>query len=95
MEGELTISGFPKAFIISPFNASQPPSAAELSATFPEWQAEEIDALMGDHEDEIRVLNDYLQNAGLERKIKEVAELVRRDANGEEEEEVEMNDVEI
>ena len=38
---------------------------------------------MLDHEDEIRVLSGYIENNGLERMIKEVAELVRQDVNEE------------
>jgi hypothetical protein len=51
-----------------------------LVARFPEWSADDIQALMVDHEDEIRVLEEYLGGAiDLETRVREIAELVRRD----------------
>lgn len=73
------ISGFPQSFIISPYDASTPPYASELSARFPDYPAADIEALMADHEAEIALLREYIDEAGLERLIKECAELVRRD----------------
>lgn len=37
---------------------------------------------MADHQDEIRLLERYMDEAGLEARMKEVAELVKRDAEG-------------
>ncbi|ORY21434.1 Non-repetitive/WGA-negative nucleoporin C-terminal-domain-containing protein, partial [Naematelia encephala] len=70
---------FPRNFVLSPFVASQPPLQAELTARFPDWPPSDIDALMVDYEDEIEVLKSYLDGAGLERWIGEVAELVGQD----------------
>lgn len=75
----LTMTAFPQAFIVSPYDASTPPYNAELSARFPEWTEEEVDQLMVDHETEIATLKGYIDEAGLERLVKECAELVKRD----------------
>lgn len=74
------LADFPRNFILSPFTASQPPLPAELAARFPEWSAGEIEQLMKDHENEIALLERYIGEAGMEERVKEVAELVRRDA---------------
>jgi hypothetical protein len=84
------LADFPRNFILSPFTASQPPLSAELAARFPEWSAGEIELLMKDHEDEIAVLERYIGEAGLEERVKEVAELVRRDVEVGWEEDVQM-----
>lgn len=77
----LTIKGFSAEYELDPEEAGQPPLAIELSARFPDWTAEEIDHLMQDHRDEIAQL-DRWREAGLERMIREVKELVRRDTQG-------------
>lgn len=80
------IHNFPKAFILAPFTCSQPPLLDELMARFPEKTPDEVVALMADHEDEIRVLTAYIDHAGLESRVKEVAALVQADAVREDEE---------
>ena len=70
---------FPRAFILSPVTSIQPPLSSELSARFPDWPVQDLQALMQDHEDEIRVLNGYITEAGLEERVLEVIELVRSD----------------
>jgi nuclear pore complex protein Nup133 len=71
--------------------ASQPPLTAELTARFPDWSAQDIEALMADHGAEIEVLNRYILEADLERRVKEVAELVSNDiANEAEDEDMDM-----
>jgi nuclear pore complex protein Nup133 len=45
---------------------------------------------MKDHEDEIALLERYIGEAGLEERVKEVAELVRRDVENGWEEDVQM-----
>ncbi len=46
---------------------------------------------MADHEDEIKVLNRYIQEADLERRVKEVAELISSDvARGDDDGDVAM-----
>lgn len=74
------IQNFPKAFVLAPFTCSQPPLLDELTARFPEKTPDAIAALMADHEDEIRLLTGYIDNAGLESRVKEVAALVQADA---------------
>ena len=71
--------GFPQSFIISPYDASTPPYALEVSARFPDYPATNVEALMADHEAEIAVLREFIEEAGLERLVKECAELIRRD----------------
>lgn len=68
----------PPSFLISPYDALTPPYASELSARFSDWQPEDLDALMADHEAEIEILRGYV-DCGLERLMKECAELVKRD----------------
>ena len=65
---------------LDPEEASQPPLALELSARFPDWPAEQIEELMRDHEDEISLLSKWVE-AGLPSMMREVKELVRRDAD--------------
>jgi nuclear pore complex protein Nup133 len=78
-------SDFPPSYILTPYNSTLPPTISELSARFPDWPAEDIEALMKDHEDEIQVLEAYLDgNVDLEKRVREVAELVRRDYEMEE-----------
>lgn len=77
------IAGFPQSFIISPYDASTPPYESELSARFPDWPAEKIQALMADHESEIAQLTTYIDQAGLENMVRECAELIRRDEGAE------------
>jgi hypothetical protein len=72
------LAGFSADYELDPEEAGQPPLAIELSARFPDWRAEDIDALMRDHEDEIAQLARW-RGADLERMIREVKELVRRD----------------
>ncbi|WWC58351.1 uncharacterized protein I303_100891 [Kwoniella dejecticola CBS 10117] len=81
------IKDFPRNFILSPFTSSQPPLPAELAARFPTFSAEDISALMADHETEIEILNRYLTENGLEERIREVAELVKCDIEDEKREE--------
>jgi hypothetical protein len=50
----------------------------ELSARFHDWQAEELEGLMGDHESEIAQL-DLWRDSAIDEMIKEVKELLRRD----------------
>ena len=73
---------FPPNFILSPFTAAQPPLPAELAARFPDWSATDVDALMADHRNEIALLKRYIREADLEKRVKEVAELVRGDGEG-------------
>ncbi|RXK40460.1 hypothetical protein M231_02293 [Tremella mesenterica] len=73
------IKDFPSNYIISPLTATQPPLLAEVAARFPERPAGEIEMLMRDHEDEIRTLQRYMNEAVLEERVKEVVELVRED----------------
>nr|XP_019048984.1 hypothetical protein I302_02764 [Kwoniella bestiolae CBS 10118]OCF27914.1 hypothetical protein I302_02764 [Kwoniella bestiolae CBS 10118] len=81
------VKDFPPNFILSPFTSSQPPLPAELAARFPTFSAEDIAALMEDHENEIETLNRYLSENGLEERIREVAELVKNDIEDEKREE--------
>jgi nuclear pore complex protein Nup133 len=74
------LAGFPPTFILSPYNSAQAPRLAELTARFPDRDAAAIEALMADHQDEIRVLEGYLEEVGLEERVKEVARLVKHDA---------------
>lgn len=50
-----------------------------MSARFPDYPGADIETLMADHEAEIDLLRNYMDEAGLERLVKESAELVRRD----------------
>jgi hypothetical protein len=50
----------------------------ELSARFHDWQAEELEGLMRDHESEIAQL-DLWRDSGIDGMIEEVKELLRRD----------------
>jgi hypothetical protein len=50
----------------------------ELSARFHDWQAEESEGLMRDHESEIAQL-DLWRDSGIDGMIEEVKELLRRD----------------
>jgi len=50
----------------------------ELSARFHDWQADELESLMRDHESEIAQL-DLWRDSGIDGMIKEVKELLRRD----------------
>jgi len=59
----------------------------ELSARFSDWTAEDLEALMRDHESEITQLSTWREN-GLDRMIKEVKELIKRDVEAETAEEV-------
>jgi nuclear pore complex protein Nup133 len=72
-------SAFPQSYILTPYTAAQAPLRAELTARFPERGPDEIDALERDHGHEIGLLEVYLEDAGLEARVKEVAELVKRD----------------
>lgn len=54
----------------------------ELSARFSDWPAEDLEALMGDHESEIAQLGS-MRESGIDDMIKEVKELLRRDVEGE------------
>lgn len=74
-----TLHGFPQSYILSPYTSAQPPLLAELTARFPDRTLQQIEALMADHEEEIRVLERYIEQGGLESRVKEVAELVKRD----------------
>ncbi|KAK4686173.1 hypothetical protein P7C73_g3957, partial [Tremellales sp. Uapishka_1] len=71
---------FPRNFILSPYTASQPPLSAELAARFPELSAEEVEGLMADHEDEIRVLRRAIEENGLEARVREIGDLVKADS---------------
>lgn len=81
---------FPQPFVVSPYDASTPPYTTELSARFPDWTSDQIDDLMRDHEVEIERLKGYIEDAGLERLVKECAELVKRDRVAAKDEDVEM-----
>lgn len=70
----------PKSFHLSPLVATQPPLLVELSARFPDRSPDDIQSLMEDHQAEISVLERYISESGLEERVFEVAELVRRDA---------------
>jgi len=50
----------------------------ELSARFHDWQADELEGLMRDHESEIAQLGVW-RYTGIDAMIKEVKELMRRD----------------
>jgi hypothetical protein len=50
----------------------------ELSARFHDWQAEDLEGLMRDHESEIAQLGLW-RDSGIDEMIKEVKELLRRD----------------
>lgn len=68
----------PADYELNPEQASQEPSMIELSARFHDWQAEELEGLMRDHESEIAQLGLWRDN-GIAEMIKEVKELLRRD----------------
>ncbi|WWD16353.1 hypothetical protein CI109_100779 [Kwoniella shandongensis] len=86
------IKDFPRNFILSPHTSSQPPLPAEIAARFPTYPAEDVARLMADHEKEIELLNKYLEENGLEERVREVAEMVRKDLEEEEEEERRRDD---
>lgn len=69
---------FPASFILLPYTCTQAPLSEELGARFPGQGPEQVERLMMDHRDEIRVLDEYIE-AGLERRVEEVADLVQRD----------------
>jgi len=50
----------------------------ELSARFHDWQADELEGLMRDHESEIAQMGVW-RDCGIDAMIKEVKELMRRD----------------
>jgi nuclear pore complex protein Nup133 len=80
----------PKSFHLSPLIATQPPLLLELSARFPDWTPDEVDLLMEDHQAEISVLQRYITENGLEERVLEVAELIKRDEERGEESDVDM-----
>jgi len=63
---------------LDPQQASQEPLMIELSARFHDWQADELEGLMRDHESEIAQLGVW-RDSGIDAMIKEVKELMRRD----------------
>lgn len=81
---------FPRQFILTPSAALDPPVPAELAARFPDWPAGAISTLLADHEDEITLLNTYIDEADLNRRVREVSELVERDLKSERDEDVAM-----
>ncbi|KAK8861724.1 hypothetical protein IAR55_002547 [Kwoniella newhampshirensis] len=78
---------FPRNFILSPHTSCQPPLSAEIAGRFPSYPIDDIAALMEDHEKEISVLRRYLEENGLEERVREVADSVRKDIDLELEEE--------
>jgi nuclear pore complex protein Nup133 len=68
----------PADYELSPEQASQEPLMIELSARFNDWQAEDLEGLMSDHQSEIAQLGLW-RDSGLDDMIKEVKELMRRD----------------
>jgi len=50
----------------------------ELSARFHDWQSDDLEGLMRDHESEIAQLDLWRDN-GIDQMIKEVKELLRRE----------------
>ncbi|WVR03681.1 hypothetical protein IAU60_000676 [Kwoniella sp. DSM 27419] len=77
------IKDFPSNYILSPFTAAQPPLLAELTARFPSLPAGDVEALMADHEREIAMLQRYLEENGLEERVRGIAELVKADKEAE------------
>ena len=76
-ESELIIV-LPADYELDPEQASQEPLMIELSARFHDWQADELEGLMRDHESEIAQLGVW-RDSGIDAMIKEVKELMRRD----------------
>jgi len=68
----------PADYELDPEQASQEPLMIELSARFHDWQADELEGLMRDHESEVAQLGVWRDN-GIDAMIKEVKELIRRD----------------
>lgn len=84
----LTADVTPK-FILSPAHAIAAPSEAEIAARYPTFSAGDVDALMADHESESRELL-RLVEAGLEKQVQGVRQLVEADAREEEDGDVAM-----
>jgi len=68
----------PADYELDPEQASHEPLMIELSARFHDWQADELEGLMRDHESEIAQLGVW-RDSGIDAMIKEVKELMRRD----------------
>jgi nuclear pore complex protein Nup133 len=69
-------------FILSPAHAVGTPSEAEVSARYPALSGQDVAALMADQEDEARVLLKLVE-AGLEKQVQGVRQLVKSDAEEE------------
>jgi hypothetical protein len=72
----------PADYELDPEQASQEPLMIELSARFHDWQAEDLEGLMRDHESEIAQLGLW-RESGIDEMIRQVMELMRRDMEGE------------
>jgi hypothetical protein len=72
----------PADYELDPEQASQEPLMIELSARFHDWQADDLEGLMRDHESEIAQLGLW-RESGIDEMIREVKELMRRDMEGE------------
>lgn len=69
-------------FVLSPTNALGTPTEAEITARYPALAAEDVAALMKDHEAEAHVLLKLVE-AGLEKQVQGVRQLVEADATEE------------
>ncbi|ODO05027.1 hypothetical protein I350_05639 [Cryptococcus amylolentus CBS 6273] len=78
-----SIPDFPTAAIIPPYDATIPPTSTELSARFPNFPPDVIRELEADYETEVGVLVRYVEEGGLEGRVKEVENLVRNDLEAE------------
>ncbi|ORX35321.1 Non-repetitive/WGA-negative nucleoporin C-terminal-domain-containing protein [Kockovaella imperatae] len=78
-----TIEEFPSAYILAPYTCTQAPTPKEVSARLTDYPPSDIAALLLDHDSEIQILERYIEQSDLEQRVKEVAELVRRDVQDE------------
>lgn len=67
----------PPAFILAPDHSLALPTAAEIAARFPESRADEVQALMADHEYERELLDGYIRGADLKGWTSEVTRIVQ------------------
>ncbi|BEI95350.1 hypothetical protein CcaverHIS631_0102990 [Cutaneotrichosporon cavernicola] len=75
-------TGVTEKYVLSPAHALATPSQVEVSARHPSFSAEDVAALMHDHEAESHVLLKLVE-AGLEKQLQGVRQLVKADAERE------------
>nr|ODN90385.1 hypothetical protein L204_05990 [Cryptococcus depauperatus CBS 7855] len=88
------ISDFPSAAIISPYDASIPPTELELTARFSRSSIDYIKRLHDSHEEEVRLLMCYVDENGLEERVEEIKKMIA-EGNGNDIEEQSDVDVEM